>query len=120
MATAADVKIAYKAMNRTDLNDTIAQATADAINNGTTTLDAYIESELEKNVATTQAAVAIAAFVTGVTPTSDKLDALKVAADAQVASYTAMGSVHPELGAYEAFGVGFSETAEFSAKYDAL
>jgi S-layer protein len=118
--TAAQVKTAYKAINRVDLNDAVAQATADAINNGVTTLEAYINTQLQATVTTTQAAVAISAFVTGKTPTSDKLDALKIEADKQVESYAKMGVANPALGAYEAFGKGFAETAEFKAKYSAL
>lgn len=118
--TAAQVKTAYKAIHRIDLNDAVAQATAEAINNGVTTLEAYIGVQLEATVSTTQAGVAISAFVIGKTPTAAKLDELKVLAEAQVASYADMGVGNPALGAYEAFGKGFAETAEFKAKYSAL
>lgn len=120
MATAAEVQTAYRAIVRTDLNATTAQAMADAINNGTATMAGYEASLIQQTIPTTSAAVAIASFVTGVAPTSDKLDALKVMADAQVASYTKMGVANPALGAYEAFGKDFSSTTEFATKYGAL
>lgn len=122
MATAADVQTAYKAINRTVLNSVVAQSVADAINNGTTNLDAYIQSQLAATASTTQAAVAISAFVTGLVPTSAHLDALTADAVNQVASYTKMGSSHPELGAFEAFGKAFAADAStgFAAKYGAL
>lgn len=122
MATAAEVQTAYKAIVRADLNAATAQALADAINNGTTTLAAYEASLIAQNASTTGAAVAIASFVTGVAPTSEKLDALKVAADAQVAAYTKAGVANPALGAFEAFGKSFASDAStgFAAKYGSL
>lgn len=120
MATAAEIQVAYRAIYRTDLNVTVATAIA----NTGISVDAYIAQQLPQVASTTQAAVAIASFVTGTTPTSDKLDALKVAADAQVASYTQLGSANPSLGAYEAFGRSFATdtttTAGFNTKYGAL
>ena len=120
MATAAEIQVAYKAIYRTDLNATVAAAIA----NSGISVDAYVAQQLPQVAATTQAAVAIASFVTGTAPTSDKLDALKVAADAQVASYTALGSSNPQLGAFEAFGRSFATdsttTAGFNTKYGAL
>ena len=120
MATAAEIQTAYRAIYRTDLNATVAQAIA----NSGITVDAYVAQQLPQVAATTQAAVAIASFVTGTAPTSAKLDELKVAADAQVASYTALGSSNPQLGAYEAFGRSFATdsttTAGFNTKYGAL
>lgn len=120
MATAAEIQTAYRAIYRTDLNATVAQAIA----NSGITVDAYVAQQLPQVAATTQAAVAIASFVTGTAPTSAKLDELKVAADAQVASYTALGSSNPQLGAYEAFGRSFATdsttTAGFNTKYGSL
>ena len=120
MATAAEIQTAYKAIYRTDLNVTVAQAIAAS----GISLDAYIAQQLPQVASTTQAAVAIASFVTGVTPTTAKLDSLKVEADAQVASYTKLGVGNPALGAYEAFGRSFATdtetTAAFNTKYGAL
>ena len=120
MATAAEIQTAYKAIYRADLNATVATAIA----NTGISLDAYIAQQLPQVASTTQAAVAIASFVTGTAPTSDKLDALKVEADKQVASYTALGVGNPSLGAYEAFGRSFATdtttTAGFNTKYGAL
>lgn len=118
--TAAEVQTAYKAIHRTDLNGIVAQSIADAINSNSTTLDAYITTEISSVASTTQAAVAISAFVTGLVPTSEKLDVLAADAANQVASYTAMGVGNPALGAYEAFGKGFALTPEFDAKYGSL
>lgn len=120
MATAAEIQTAYKAIYRTDLNVTVAQAIAAS----GISLDAYIAQQLPQVASTTQAAVAIASFVTGTVPTSARVDALKVEADKQVASYTALGVGNPSLGAYEAFGRSFatdaSTTAGFNTKYGAL
>ena len=108
MATTAEIQTAYKALYRADLNATVAAAVA-----GTgISVDAYIAQQLPQVATTTQASVAIAAFVTGLTPTSDKLDALTVDANKQVASYTAMGSSNPQLGAFEAFGRACTDWAE--------
>ncbi len=120
MATTAEIQTAYKALYRADLNATVAAAVA-----GTgISVDAYIAQQLPQVATTTQASVAIAAFVTGLTPTSDKLDALTVDANKQVASYTAMGSSNPQLGAFEAFGRAFATDsttgATFTSKYGAL
>ena len=120
MATAAEIQTAYKALYRADLNATVASAIA-----GTgISLDAYIAQQLPQVASTTQASVAIAAFITGTTPTSDKLDALTVDANKQVASYTAMGSANPQLGAFEAFGRAFATDsttgAAFNTKYGSL
>lgn len=125
MATAEQTKAvqdAYFAVNRTTLNASVAGAVADQIALGNTTLDAYIATQIASTASTTGAAVAIASFITGVTPTSDKLTALKVEADKQVASYTALKVGNPALGAFEAFGKGFAADAStgFAAKYGAL
>jgi hypothetical protein len=120
MATAAEIQTAYKAFYRVDLNATVAASIASS----GVSLDSYIASLNAQTVSTTSAAVAISAFVTGLAPTSAKLDALKVEADKQVASYTALGVANPELGAFEAFGRSFATdtttTAAFTAKYGAL
>ncbi len=120
MATAAEIQTAYKALYRADLNATVAKAIADS----GIALDAYIARELPSVSATTQAAVAIVSFITGVTPTSDKLDALKVDADKQVAYYTSIGAANPSLGAFEAFGralsVDSTTKAGFTSSYGAL
>lgn len=120
MATAAEIQTAYKAFYRTDLNATVAASIA----NSGVSLDNYIAGLTAQTAPTTGAAVAIASFVTGLAPTSAKLDSLKAAADAQVASYIAMGSANPELGAFEAFGRSFATDAEttaaFTAKYGSL
>lgn len=114
------VQDAYFAINREELNEITATAIADAIANNTTTFAAFVSAQIEGVRSTTAAAVAISAFVTGSTPTAEKLTALKVEADLQVASYAAMGVGNPALGAFEAFGKGFAETAEFAAKYGSV
>lgn len=120
MATPAEIQTAYKAIYRADLNATVASAIASS----GISLDTYIAQQLPQVASTTQAAVAIASFVTGTAPTSDKLDSLKVEADKQVASYAALGVGNPSLGAYEAFGRSFATdpttTAGFATKYGAL
>lgn len=120
MATPAEIQTAYKAIYRADLNATVATAIAGS----GISLDAYIAQQLPQVATTTQASVAIAAFVTGLTPTSDKLDALTVDAGKQVASYTAMGSANPQLGAFEAFGRAFATDSvtgvTFTTKYGSL
>jgi hypothetical protein len=124
MVTAAEVQTSYRAIVRVDLSAATAQGLADSINSSSTTLAAYQASLIKQNATTTGASVAIAAFITGVTPTSAKLDELKIAADAQVASYTALKVADPALGAFEAFGRSFATdpltTAGFNTKYGAL
>lgn len=120
--TAAEVQVAYKAINRAELNLAIAQAQADAINNNNSTLDSYIAQQLAGVTSTTQAAVAITAFISGVAPSTEKLDALKVEADKQLASYAKLGVANPALGAFEAFGKSFASdpSTDFAKTYEAL
>jgi hypothetical protein len=67
------------------------------------------------------AALVVSSFVNGKTPlNAAKLESLANFAEGQHASYTEMGVGNPEVGPYEALGRGFSTTAEFKAKYDAL
>ncbi len=120
MATQAEIQTAYKALYRADLNAAVAKAIADT----GISVDAYVARELPNIASTTQAAVAIASFITGTAPTSAKLDELKVEADKQVKSYTDLGVANPALGAFEAFGRSFATdtttTAGFNTKYGAL
>ncbi len=120
MATAAEIQTAYKAIYRADLNATVAAAIAAT----GVSVDTYVAQQLPQVASTTQAAVAISSFITGLAPTSTKLDELKVEADKQVASYTALGVANPALGAFEAFGRSFATdtttTAGFNTKYGTL
>lgn len=127
MATAEQIKAvqdAYFAINRSTLNSTVAASVADAIAQGTTSLDLYIAAQIQATASTTGAAVAIASFINGVAPTADKLTSLKAEADKQVASYAALKVGNPALGAFEAFGRSFATDAEttaaFNTKYGSL
>lgn len=122
MALIDDVKAAYRAVARGMLTDAEANAIMAQIAADALTLESYIANLTKQAASTTSAAIAIASFVTGVSPTSDKLDALKIEADKQVASYMKMGVGDPSLGAFEAFGKGFAEdpATGFASKYGAM
>lgn len=125
MATAAEIQATYKAIVRVDLNATTAQAVADAINNGTTTLAVYQAGLIQQSGATTQAALALSSFVTGTVPDSAKIDSLTAFAKTQNDYYTnVLKSGNAQLGAYEALGRAYAAdattTASFSARYGAL
>jgi Ca2+-binding RTX toxin-like protein len=122
VATLAEVQNTYLAINRAPLDQAAASAVLRAIEQGQTTLASYTSDLIQKAASTTGAAIAISAFITGFAPTSQHLDELKVAADAQIASYKSLGVANPALGAFEAFGKGFAAdpTTGFAAKYGTL
>ena len=68
-------------------------------------------------VHTTIPAVIVAEFVAGAIPQSGQVTALGAFCQSQLDYYASLGVANPELGPYEALGLGFSETAEFIAKY---
>lgn len=121
MATIAELKHAYKTVARGTLDDSVAQR----ISASGISIEAYVADLVAKAMPTTGAAVAVTAFITGYPPyASEHIDALKAAAEAQIASYAAMGVANPDLGAFEAFGRGLavdpSTTNVFRAKYASL
>jgi Ca2+-binding RTX toxin-like protein len=122
VATLADVQNTYRAITRTPLDPEAASAVLRAIELGQTTLASYTSDLIQNAGPTTGAAVAMIAFVTGTAPTSQHLDALKIAADAQIASYRNLGVVNPALGAFEAFGKSLAGDANtgFAEKYGSL
>jgi hypothetical protein len=122
VATLAEIQSAYFAINRTSLDDAGAISVLTKINAGDFTLFDYIGDLSAKAASTTGAAVSLLAFVMGSTPSSEHLDELKVAADAQQASYAGMGVANPAMGAFEAFGKSLAgdPNSGFAAKYGAL
>jgi hypothetical protein len=122
VATLAEIQSAYFAINRTSLDDAGAIAVLTKINAGDFTFSAYISDLSAKAASTTGAAVSLLGFVMGTTPSSDHLNELKTAADAQQASYAKMGVANPAMGAFEAFGKSLAgdPNSGFAAKYGAL
>lgn len=123
--TAAQVQTAYKAIARAELNAATAQAVADAINGGTLSLAQYEANTVASVVNTTQAAVALSAFVTGTVPDSAKVDGLTAFATAQYNYYAnTLKSGSAQLGAYEALGKAYATDATtaptLQARYGAL
>lgn len=59
-------------------------------------------------------------FIEGATPISARLDALTAFAGVQHNYYSKMGVSNPDLGPYEALGMGFAETVQFSQKFGSL
>jgi 2',3'-cyclic-nucleotide 2'-phosphodiesterase (5'-nucleotidase family) len=97
--------------------DNIDKLVAD-YESGALKLDGFV-SELVKQAGDSSVpALIFANFMEGVTPTSARLDSLSVFADQQVTAYAAKGAGLPVLGAYEALGLGFSETTGFRTKYE--
>ena len=100
--------------------DAQAQATASAIDAGTTTLDATITTYINNNVETTSPAIAILAFVDGVTPTSAKITELATTFEVNQLNYytNTLKSANANLGPYEATGRAVAQTdANFATKY---
>jgi Ca2+-binding RTX toxin-like protein len=122
MATLADIHTAYRAINRTALDADAAASVLASIHQGPATLATYISDLVQNASSTTGAAVAMLAFVTGKTPTSAHLDALKVEADKQLAYYQNMGVANPGLGPFEAIGKALAAdpTSGFATKFGAM
>jgi hypothetical protein len=83
-----------------------ASAVLRAIELGQTTLASYTSDLIQNAASTTGAAMRSLPSSRDSAPTSQHLDELKVAADAQIASYRSLGVANPALGAFEAFGKG--------------
>lgn len=66
-----------------------------------------------------QPGVAVMTFLTGSAPTAEKQADLAAFVQLQYDAYAAKGVSDPVVGAYEALGRSFAETAEFAAKYGA-
>lgn len=125
MATIDDVKASYKAIVRVDLNDAAAAATAAAIDGGQISLTQYQQSLISQAAPTTVAALALSTAITGLVPTSEKLDQLTAFAKTQNDYYTnVLKSGNAQLGAYEALGRAYATdattTATFNARFGAL
>lgn len=56
-------------------------------------------------------------FITGMTPTSAHLNSLAHFSQLQWNYYSSMGVLDPDIGPYEALGLGYSSTPEFVTKY---
>jgi hypothetical protein len=66
-----------------------------------------------------KASASVVVFLTGISPTPDKLASLNAFSNLQYQAYKAQGVLNPAIGPYEALGRGFSETIEFTTKYGA-
>jgi hypothetical protein len=112
-----DVARGYEAIfGKAPAPTAIAQAMA-SLADGSQTLYGYFASQIAETTSTTIAALVVADFVSGITPTSSHLSALVAHTESQFAYYSQMGVMRPELGPYEALGRGFSQTAGFQDKY---
>lgn len=125
MATIDDVTATYFAITRSEINPTVAQATADAIDGGTYSLSQYEESLINGSVTTTQAALALSAFITGAVPSEEQFNNLTAFATTQFNYYTnTLQSSNAQLGAYEALGAAYATdattSADFAARYGLL
>ena len=84
------------------------------------TLATYIDQLVTQAAHSTVPALIFPQFIEGATPISQRLDSLAAFAATQQAYYTAMGVSNPDLGPYEALGLGFSDTSQFNQKYGSL
>ena len=117
-ASLEKVITAFKGVLR--IEPTSEQANEDAAQlDAGQTFSAYVSSLIAQADDSTIPALIVPNFVTGLTPTSAHLDALAAFAQVQWNSYSAQGVGDPDLGPYEALGLGLSETAEFKAKFGA-
>ena len=125
LTTVQQVQAVYKSILRTDLNESAAQAVADAIDSGTSSLSTYQAGLIAQVTNTTQAAFALSTFIEGIVPTSARIDSLTTFAQTQYDYYAnVLKSGNAQLGAYEALGKAFaadaSTSASFAARYGSL
>lgn len=59
-------------------------------------------------------------FLYGVTPDAAKLASLSTFSSMQYDYYKSMGVARPEIGPFEALGVGFSDTTQFTSKFGSI
>lgn len=117
MASLAEYKTAYHAINRVELHDDVAAA----VSASSVPLDHYIAKWMARAAFTTTAAIALPFLITGRAPTSDELDALKLEADHHYKYSRAIGAATPGLGPFEALGKRLAETVPaFADRFEDL
>jgi len=95
-----------------------ASLVALTINSGAMTLDDYKNTIKASSAAQngTKPRLLVSNYFNGVTDTSSVLDSGASFCRSQYAAYQAQGVAMPELGPYEALGMGFSSTSQFASK----
>jgi hypothetical protein len=112
--------LAYRAVVRTEAPAGVAETVGVGLAQDKFTFGNYIDALIQDVEQSTIPALLIPGVISGEIPTSEKLDALTVAAQQQYDYYkNVLGSASAELGPYEALGRGFASTSEFQAKYAA-
>lgn len=116
----AQVLTAEGGVLRTTLPEATATLAEATIGSGQMSLATYINQLIAQAEDSTVPALIVPQFIEGATPLSARLDGLTAFAAVQHAYYTAMGVNNPDLGPYEALGMGFSETSQFAQKFGML
>lgn len=111
---------AYSGVLRTILPDANASSIETVIGTAQLSLASYVSQLLEQAKESTIPALIVPQFIEGATPTSARLDSLAAFCVVQHAYYTQMGVSNPDLGPYEALGMGFAETSQFAQKFGTM
>lgn len=117
MATAREIQTAYRTIARAELSE----AEASAIVATGITFAAYVVELSSEFALTTGAAIAVSQVVTGLVPSSERLDILTPEADRQLIWYRDRAVLNPSLGPFEALGRGYANEPDtgFAEKYGA-
>jgi Ca2+-binding RTX toxin-like protein len=111
---------AYSGVLRATLPDANANSIEAVIGTAQLSLASYVSQLIEQAKDSTIPALIVPQFIEGATPTSARLDALAAFCVVQHAYYTQMGVGNPDLGPYEALGMGFAETSQFAQMFGTL
>jgi len=90
------------------------------IDANTLSYEQFVSDALLVAQSSTIPSLIVTLFFEGTEPTADRLDTLDAFSEMQFIHYGEMGAMNPELGPYEALGLGFSETDLFKARYNDL
>ena len=84
---------------------------------GTITFEQLVDGLVQEAQSSTISALVVSNVLGGAMPSKEHLAELTAFAQVQCEAYVGKGVANPALGSYDALGAGFSETAEFKAKY---
>lgn len=110
----AFMTIASGAISQADAEEVLA-----AIKSGKLSFDTYLNNLIDRAKPTALPGLVMTQFF-GATPSEQHLSELIAFGNLQLDFYTKMGVANPELGPFEAVGLGFSETQAFKSQYGSL
>ena len=119
VANSNDISEVFSRVNGHSISDADSTSVMNHIKSGDFTLDQYVDTLIQQAKLTTVPAIVVSGLL-GPTPNQQHLGELADFDAKQLAFYTAAGVSRPQLGPFEALGLGFSETSAFKNKYDDL